>query len=257
VNLEAPRCRRCDGRRFFHVRRMRDASLSYEDSRRIVEWRDRPVRASTGTEGEPIALGHFETLICRRCGFTAWYAFDWTPAPTPLSPEPCAECAAPTPHARLPAVEHGGYRFEEVRITHGLLGREGFLSLSICTGCGGCSWSGRDYAHLEPRHFVRYRVCDEPDRACMRCGAHAAIVDDAAREYDGFEIPIALREHGLLHRVLGIARRIGGFQLRLCRPCGGVEWYARGLDDIDATEPLGIALIGEEPERSSMGGPYR
>jgi predicted nucleic-acid-binding Zn-ribbon protein len=258
VNLTDARCRRCDGQRFFHVRAMRDAQMEMENGTLKLGWRERPVRLAAAEPNAAVShpFGSFETLVCRRCGYTGWYTLGWQIGNEATTPRPCSDCHATTQHVLLPAIEYGGSSFENARITHGLLGREGFLCLSICTACDRADWSGRDYQHLEPRHFVRYRMAHESERPCLSCQATDAIVDDEVREYEGMDIPIALENAGVLYRLFGVQRTVGHFQLRLCRPCGAVEWYAQKLDRIRIGHADGVYELDTAPAVSS-GGPYR
>jgi hypothetical protein len=59
--------------RFLHSMRAVDAHTVTQEAP-WLEWELRSVGASE--VGEPV--GRFETLTCRACGHTAWYARDWS-----------------------------------------------------------------------------------------------------------------------------------------------------------------------------------
>ncbi len=255
MNVETPRCPRCEGTRFFHVLRMLDAIGDHDR----VEWKVRPVGVAGvgGSKEDLTPLGHFETLLCRGCGHTIWYGRDWEGLQGRRLRAHCNECDADTSHLSFAAVELTSAGFEPVRITHGILGREGFMQLSLCTTCDRASWRGTEYAHLEGGHFVDYRVTTEPDRRCLTCLAADAIVDEKIYEYDRVPVSIAHAEAGPLQRFFGLDKKlVGHFSIRLCRPCGAVEWYAQQLDKLVHDPAHGVLAIGEPPA-ASTGGPYR
>ncbi len=137
MNLQSPRCERCEGTRFFHVQRAKDAASSWTWERGDARaWRDRPVGAENlpqPRDGEDrIAAGHFDMLVCRGCGLTVWYAKDREGIVAPETRvTACRECRIDTTHLVLAALEHGeNGALADVRITHGMLGREGYLFLS-------------------------------------------------------------------------------------------------------------------------------
>jgi hypothetical protein len=257
VKLDGVRCERCEGERFFHVQRMRDARSAGEN---VLTWHDRPVAVGRvpipGAPTEEIApLGHFETLLCRGCGLTRWYALDWQGLHAPRAPGPCLDCHRDTPHVEIAAVEHASLQgYEQPRITHGMLGREGFLWIRMCEPCGRVQWRGTEYAHLDRKHFVRYRLVDDPTRPCLRCHATAAIVDERVQEFDYVAIPLVVIERPHFFNLVRLYDRLGHFTLRLCKLCGAVEWYAREFEQLAGA--AGVIPIGERAP-ASTGGPYR
>ena len=95
MNVDTPRCQRCEGTRFFHVRRMRDARYANDQ----VAWMSRPVGLGRvpNDYGQTECLapvGHFETLACRSCGYTRWYAFDWSELRAHRTSASCVECSS-------------------------------------------------------------------------------------------------------------------------------------------------------------------
>jgi predicted nucleic-acid-binding Zn-ribbon protein len=263
VNLQSPRCERCEGTRFFHVQRAKDAASSWTWERGAARtWRDRPV----GTENllhprdgeDRIPAGHFDMLVCRGCGLTVWYAKDRQEIVAPETRGACRECRVDTTHLAIAAVEHGeNGKLEEVRITHGMLGREGYLFLSVCTDCDRAEWIGRGYAHLDLKNFVAYELREERDRRCLVCGASAALVDERVTEHERNPIPIAIIERSSLYGLIRRAQIVGHFALRLCRPCGAVEWYARDFATLAHDPAHGIFAIGSPAPVASVEGPYR
>ncbi len=256
MNLDTPRCVRCERTRFLHARRVVDANEVAKDS--AVEWKLRPV-AAVRVEGDSDhrkATGRFETLTCRHCGLTAWYACDWRDAPGKAVARHCLECDDETTQRSMPAVEHDRDDIEQAIITRGMLGREGKLSLFICSRCDRASWSGSEYGELDRSYFVSYMLRASDERACLVCDATDALVDNYAREFSGNVIPVALAPRSWLFGLVTWMSPVGHFVLRLCRPCGGVEWYAADPGQLEADPRAELFAIGDAAT-VTHGGPYR
>jgi hypothetical protein len=279
VNRDLPRCERCEGMRFFRVTHVVDATVPREPDCPPSVWRARPVGVrlpmpSEASGGEP--FGRFETFVCRGCGLTTWYAHDWAAAPGTRSSRRCGDCDRETQHLRVDAHEHCVGGFEPVRFTRGALGREGFLFSELCERCGLAAWKVDDYQHLGgggSTSFVwamnsvfidlllsrlkSYALRTEPARPCLSCGGVEAIVDDKLEEYQGTHVPVALLHAPRSDEEIQERDMVGHFALRLCRPCGALEWYARDIDRLAHDPAAGIFAIGDTPEAVSQGGPYR
>lgn len=269
-----PVCPRCAGTRHLHVTRVVDETPLPFDATHLEQqiagsplapgWRLRPVGlvptqklGSLRFRSEPVEpVGHFETIVCRRCGFTSWYAKAWESLVSAPSKARCRDCDAQTDHVVRDAVEGGGIGYEVVRLTHGMVGREGFVDLSICVPCGRTTWRARDYRHLEDRVGAPYRHADEPERPCLECGATKVLFIARAREHDPQRTVAVTTHHRKLFGLLPWESAEGGFSLRTCLSCDTVEWYATKLDQVKVAAEDGVFALGDEPS-ASMGGPYR
>jgi len=265
MDLLARHCPRCQGGRFLHVRRVVDrayhqrpqAGTSARELR--LSWAPRAVAYARprGASQTRASLGRFELLVCRGCGYTAWYAFELAAIPEPRRQAPCRECRARTSHLSIPSLERLSWRLiDESHITRGLLGREGCLSLSICEPCGRVAWQGSAYHHLEGGLTVAYRLVDQVDRPCLLCRATSALIDDSGGEHDRARIPVAQPARSIVSMSDFDGTR-GRFSMRLCRPCGAVEWYARGVDELRATADGVIEELGPPLLHAPTKWPYR
>ncbi len=195
---------------------------------------------------------------------TAWFAFDWEALQKDARPLPCSICEAKTPQVHVAAIEHAAPQtLEPARISHGWLGREGFLELELCVPCGHARWFGREYLHLHDAAFLRHHVVDEPGRRCLACRASDALLVDTVHEHNQVSVPVAVtpavapkKRHWLT--LFSRDRPEGHFALRVCRPCGAVEWYAWDLGAIREDPAAGVSAVGDALEAGERGnGPYR
>lgn len=251
MRLDAPRCPRCEGEQFLRVRNVMDAA----ERAASVEWHRRPV----GRRGRS-AVGHFETLICRGCGHTTWFAFDWLEADGTVRVAYCDGCEREVEHRSLPAIEHTPQGLCQAKIVRGNLSWEGGLELSICRPCGLTSWEGSGLAALEYTHRGQKHRLVDGEAACRRCHATRLILVDAAEEIAGSSrsaapIAVAVVEARAL-RFICYASRRGRYALQICRACKAVDWLARDLDQVKLDPAQGIEAVGARPT-GERGGPYR
>ncbi len=215
------------------------------------EWRVRPVAVCRDEDDALQPLGHFETLICVGCGFTRWYAFDWHEAPGKDLRAACVECADETPQRRMSAVEHIPNGFDQPPLTRGRLSHEGRLFITVCRRCDGVRWTGADYEQLDRRYFVAYKLRTEHQRPCLTCRGTDSLIDEHASELDGTRIPVAVQ----MTNVHTSSKTVGGFSIRLCRPCGAVEWYANEPESLRPNDAAAIFTVGATATQAR--GPYR
>lgn len=246
--IERPACPRCGGKRFVHSRRMLD--VVRRDDVATEEWRVRPVAVCRDENDVLQPVGHFETLVCTGCGCSRWYAFGWHEAPGKDLRAACSECADETPQRRMSAVEHIPNGFDQPPLTRGRLSHEGRLFITVCRRCDAVRWTGADYEQLDRRYFVAYKLRTEHQRLCLACRSPDALVDEHACELDGTPIPVAVQTTRD-----GTAVPIGGFSIRLCRPCGSVEWYAHAPASLKPDDAAAIFTVG--PTAVQARGPYR
>lgn len=256
MNLDSPRCERCQGQRFLHSRRVLDRTPRGVDAdgAALYDWKPRPVATRHDDAGALVAVGRFETLTCRGCGLTRWYAFGWHEAHGRELRVRCNECDDDTPQRHRAAVERAnfGNGFAAPPITRGMLGREGHLFLTICRRCDGVTWSGTGYQQLDRTFFVSYKLRKDHKRPCLHCKSPDALIDEEAREFDSAVIPIAVQPQGE-HKA---EKPIGHFELRLCRPCARVEWYAAEPSRLQPAQEAELFAIGD-PVAATPRGPYR
>lgn len=239
-----------------------DASLRFV-------WGDRPVGVMR-SDGVEHPVGHFDLLVCRGCGYTVWYALDYAVVSGSVQPTACRECKSVTRQISLHAVERSAWSaLVEAALTRArttvptrtgeteVFLPEGTLAISVCTGCDRVAWNGIGYLDLTSARSGAYEVRAEPRRRCLACDASDAIVDDRVQELDWPAVPVAVAEKRWLFGALRYDALVGHLGVRLCRPCGAVEWYAHDFARLAHDPANGVFALGEPPAGSLRQGPYR
>ena len=112
-------------------------------------------------------------------------------------------------------------------------------------------------AELTSARSGPYQVRDEVDRRCLVCNASQAIVDDCIEELDHPSVPVAATKQRWLFGLLRYDSLIGRLGVRLCRPCGALEWYAHDIGRLAHDPAHGIIALGDPPQPGLSQGPYR
>jgi predicted nucleic-acid-binding Zn-ribbon protein len=205
------------------------------------------------TVKERVGNGRFETLLCRGCGHTRWFAREVKPDPE-LEPvqSHCVECDG---HQfwRVRTLRERAYDGMPVALAvvhpKGAPKGSGHYELKLCQGCGATRW----YAHVA--HPVSLGVVPMIDgRTCAACGGrHFLRVDDAKEEGDTGPTPLRL----LLRDGILFYRALGTFDVVYCRDCALAEWYAQGWERLREDKKLGISLVEATAGTRPAAGPYR
>jgi predicted nucleic-acid-binding Zn-ribbon protein len=219
-----------------------------------------PVERNPTREWYPSrAYGKYETLLCDRCGYTDWFARDFTPdewlSLESLERGPCVECEGrtywyiPTTRERDAAGEPTALRV--VRKGFPKFWAEGQFSTFVCHGCGRTEWLASGLASLDKDWMSGVSSVDG-HLPCRGCKAVPRWRIETMKEVgDG----IATSIHVHLRAGFFYATAIGEFATEVCRSCGYTEWWARDYEGLRHDPPGGVALL--ERARIAQRGPYR
>jgi hypothetical protein len=243
-------CDRCGATRFWQVRAVRERAHSG-----LIEL---GVTFTDGGLGAFEWHGHFETLICRGCGFVAWYAHGLDGITLPPVKRACVECGHHEAFAielyerdgREDAFYGDAVHLRVVRKGFPKFWDDGWFAATICAHCNRVEWTVRELSALDPDPTHGLRA--ESD-LCRRCHGERLWNIGPIRE---------MGRHG--REPLGIdydhkLRAVGAFSVRVCRSCGGCDWFAYQLDDLDERPEVGIVKLDKDPPGGSgpAQGPYR
>ena len=200
-----------------------------------------------GDHGRDEGLGHYETLSCSGCGYTRFYARAFVHSHLRHERRTCAECGDTRDFYRVLAYERDRDAALEPHLVVTTPTQSGgrFLTRG-CGSCGLTDWQAIEMAGItpEPTAGVTARRGDP-----CACGHPERLWVETVRE-SGQALAVFLKRHYPLDRALG------HFSTAICRLCGAVEWFARGLETLEPDLAHGLSLVeGKGPPAG--GGPYR
>ncbi len=204
-----------------------------------------------GTGSETVGNGHFETLVCRGCGNTRWFARDVKPDPE-LEPieRQCRECDE---HRfwRVHALRERSYLGLPIALPVVHLGHlgAGHYKLEICRGCGNTRWfAGIAEAELEGAAPLA------DGRLCGGCSSDRFFHVERVMEHGATGLtPLRLQ----LRDGVFFCKALGTFDVVFCRACKLVEWYAKGADRLREDPVHGISAVEATVGAQPVEGPYR
>jgi predicted nucleic-acid-binding Zn-ribbon protein len=244
------KCPRCDGRRFWQVA-MREQQGTGEPVALAVAYTTRTVErklstlvgAETVTETAYEGHGRFETLVCRGCGYTSWYARDAGGAPVTPETHACTDCgkSAALRVREVKERDHEG-ALVAMRVLHKGFPKyeaHGAFDVVFCGACGRAQWYALGVDGIQSSSFFGVRSA-ESARRCAGCSGDKLWHIATARERgDHGAVPIAVAiEPGLLGY-----RATGKFELVVCRACGLTDWYAHDIERLAADPSRGVTEV--------------
>ena len=270
---DALRCPSCAGRSIWRIRPMYDQALRVGKPEVMAVY-----RSACGQK----EIGSFETYICQACGLTAWFALEISELYTAghvdvrrfVGVEPCSNCHRqdfvqietmrevgagwpdPSPmglgigmdrvEAPAPA---GRYRTPEPQSVGATFVAIGRLAAHICLPCGHTQWWAYAWPEPPPPEIGEATDLDP----CTGCGHRDSLRIHPWMELEGVGGSIE-RRVAFVSGVLR-TRRVGTFELLVCRRCGLVQWLAHGIDSLseDQSEEIRLLTGKDDPQ----GDPYR
>jgi predicted nucleic-acid-binding Zn-ribbon protein len=253
-------CRKCGGGKLWNVRSVKESGEELGVTLRKVDGGAKEVpkkffgvqvMATEWTMGFVVGNGRFELLVCAACGYTEWFARDFSPDAPGISPgrapRACPECSQSACYDVAEAMERDGLTVDRLRVLRKGFPKfwsEGSFSLRICQGCGRTDWIVREMAHVEPSPNHGLMRLHQP---CGGCNAPTIMRVQRVKESAG--------ELHLEHRESLFHRRRGGLALELCAACGDTTWLGLDLDELVEDPKAGVSLLERPPV--PQGGPYR
>jgi hypothetical protein len=234
-------CPKCGGLELWNVRSMRE--------RRFIGY---------GEMGYVDDVEPLETLVCKGCGFTAWYS----DAFARLREDPgrvrhivddrlrCVECDGQS-HFLVAQLREWPEESPVGAVPLGVLrtpGDEaiGRFAVQVCGTCGRCEWFAWGLTDEEAPKPVNEGKRDP--EACVRCRTLGRRRVRPLLEDGRFKLPVAAKGD----------QAVGHFELLFCVACGYCEWYARSIERLQADGKTVIHVRGEPRRlRPTAGGPYR
>jgi predicted nucleic-acid-binding Zn-ribbon protein len=253
-------CEKCSATSFWQVRALRERARHGLEKMGVVV--NRVQTRAPSFPGHGLALyedrwqGHYEILVCRQCGFSAWYARALIDTKDLLVvSHACRDCG----HGNAFSVDvyerNAKDWFDEP--VHLRVVRKGFpkfwddgrFAALICCECGRVDWSVKELTVLEP----------DPSYGL------SAEVGQCASCHEGrlWRIgPISeLGRHGAQPLGIDYNRKgepVGVFWTLACRSCGFCEWYAKDHDRLCEDREQGIVPVEKLTTGGGpSGGPYR
>jgi hypothetical protein len=201
--------------------------------------------------------GHFETLICRGCGFCAWYAHGLGELTLPTVARSCHECGHRQAysievfeHDGLDAIEGMPVRLRALRKGFPKFWNDGWFAAHLCCQCNRVEWSVRELSAIDPDPG---QGLTERTGACQLCKGQRLWHITPIREVG----PWGSRPLGVDYDKK--LRPLGTFATEVCRTCGFCEWWAHELDSLEERPEAGIVAVDKEPPANGnpSNGPYR